>query len=67
MKFKFQENKYYVYDANSREIDKDNPMTFKEVAVSDGGANFLPDDTKLVVGKDGKTYEKVEGGYKLVK
>ena len=66
MKFKYQKGKYYRM-TGVNEIDDENPLTFKELAVLDGWANFLQDDTKLVVGKDGKTYEKVEGGYKLVK
>jgi len=45
MKFKFEKGKYYVYDANTRTIDEDKPMTFNDVAVSDGWANFLSDNS----------------------
>jgi hypothetical protein len=41
MKFKYEKNNYYVYDANTRKIDKDNPMKFKDVAVLDGWANYI--------------------------
>lgn len=45
MKFKFEKGKYYVYNANTRTIDEDKPMTFNDVAVSDGWANFLSDNS----------------------
>tara|TARA_R110002012_G_scaffold8136_2_gene37660 strand:+ start:2506 stop:3927 length:1422 start_codon:yes stop_codon:yes gene_type:complete len=41
MKFKFQKGNYYVYDVNDKTIDKDKPMTFNDVAVADGWANFF--------------------------
>jgi hypothetical protein len=41
MKFKYEKNNYYVYDANTRKIDKDNPMTFNDIAISDGWANYV--------------------------
>ena len=41
MKFKYQNGKYYVYNVNTKEIDKSSAMSFNELAVADGWSNFL--------------------------
>jgi len=41
MKFKYQKGKYYVYNVNTKEIDKSSAMSFNELAVADGWSNFL--------------------------
>ena len=53
MKFKYEKGKYYVYNPNTREIDEDNPMTFNDVAVADGWANFLTDKSGNVTSGSG--------------
>ena len=45
MKFKFEKGNYYVYNVNDKTIDKDKPMTFDDVAVADGWANFLSNNS----------------------
>ena len=50
MKFKFEKGKYYIYDPNTKKIDDDNPMTFNDIAVADGWANYLTDDSNKTTG-----------------
>ena len=58
MKFKYEKNNYYVYDANTRKIDKDNPMTFNDIAISDGWANYLTYNTEKTKGGGAKLLDE---------